>query len=367
MRPAAQWLSFASPKESHQRKGDPTRCVPSLRCGQPAVLGFGGVSLNSRRFASLKQTRAHIRQNLRSSAHPEGNPRDRTSTRAIASLRCARPHLAGASATRCAGWAEQRDGPCGCVAVWLCGCLAVWLFGYPTPCWLRLRRGGCGVSMRVEARMPRYLARRSCLNEAPKARSEFCGAPRNRPDAGRPVAQRRGRRLGVAFSLVTFFLATQKKVTRMPGDSRPPPSTKARGQISARLRQAQPERIGMRPGFDKPRPNRRRHPHQLLRAQPKHRTNPVSLRPSTNPEAQTVFFHGTSRDTCAAATPHASPTPTSALPARRQKTHTTHPLGSSCPRGVLAPCRIRINVHASHPRHRVPLFLHSADDSRISV
>ncbi|MBU0890979.1 MAG: hypothetical protein KKH21_08815, partial [Gammaproteobacteria bacterium] len=27
VRPAAQWLSFASPKESHQRKGDPTRCV----------------------------------------------------------------------------------------------------------------------------------------------------------------------------------------------------------------------------------------------------------------------------------------------------------------------------------------------------
>jgi hypothetical protein len=62
-------LSFASPKESKQRKGDPTCCVPPLRCGQPAVLGSGGVS---RKLASLKQARSLIRLNLRSSAHPEG-------------------------------------------------------------------------------------------------------------------------------------------------------------------------------------------------------------------------------------------------------------------------------------------------------
>ena len=45
MRPTAHSLSFASPKESKQRKGDPTVCVPSLRCGQPAVLEFSGVWL----------------------------------------------------------------------------------------------------------------------------------------------------------------------------------------------------------------------------------------------------------------------------------------------------------------------------------
>lgn len=55
MRPAAQLLSFASPKESNQRKGDPTVCVPSLRFGQPAVLATGGVPLA---LASLRQTRA---------------------------------------------------------------------------------------------------------------------------------------------------------------------------------------------------------------------------------------------------------------------------------------------------------------------
>jgi NADPH:quinone reductase-like Zn-dependent oxidoreductase len=47
--PGGNSLSFASPKESKQRKGDPTCCVPSLRYGQPAVLGSGGVSLNSLR------------------------------------------------------------------------------------------------------------------------------------------------------------------------------------------------------------------------------------------------------------------------------------------------------------------------------
>jgi len=29
---------------------------------------------------------------------------------------------------------------------WPEGILAVWMFGCPPPCWLRLRRGGCGVA-----------------------------------------------------------------------------------------------------------------------------------------------------------------------------------------------------------------------------
>jgi hypothetical protein len=47
VRPAAQSLSFAWPEESNQRKGHPTICVPSLRYGQPAVLGLRGVWRNS--------------------------------------------------------------------------------------------------------------------------------------------------------------------------------------------------------------------------------------------------------------------------------------------------------------------------------
>ena len=45
LRPAAQLLFFASPKESNQKKGDPAVCVPSLRYGQPAVLASSGVLL----------------------------------------------------------------------------------------------------------------------------------------------------------------------------------------------------------------------------------------------------------------------------------------------------------------------------------
>ena len=43
------------------------------------------------------------------------------------------------------------------------------------------------------------------------AQSEFHGAPRNRPDAGCPFAQRRGRRLGVAFLLGTFLWRSKEK------------------------------------------------------------------------------------------------------------------------------------------------------------
>ena len=133
-RPACESLSFASPKESHQRKGDPTARVPSLRYGQPAMLGqrvrrrthcalrapFKQLRQVSTRSACVLR-HTHAPPALRFSARAEGNPK-RTSTRAIASLRCARPRFAGASATRCASWAERSDGPNGC---WLFGCSAV--------------------------------------------------------------------------------------------------------------------------------------------------------------------------------------------------------------------------------------------------
>ena len=86
MRPAAHLLSFASPKESRQRKGDPTGRVPSLRCGQPAMLGHGAALRNSLRACSApleqpQRARArsaailrwpHPPHALRFSARPEG-------------------------------------------------------------------------------------------------------------------------------------------------------------------------------------------------------------------------------------------------------------------------------------------------------
>ena len=50
-----------------------------------------------------------------------------------------------------------------------------------TPCWLRLRRGGCGVSMRVGARMPRELTRRGCPSGARSAKR----VPRRTPQPPR--------------------------------------------------------------------------------------------------------------------------------------------------------------------------------------
>ena len=202
--PAGDSLSFASPKESKPRKSDPAGCVPSLRCGQPAVLSFAGVSLNSRRFASLKQTRALIRQNLRSSAHPEGNPQADIHT----GRRFARPTPPGRKprAMRRLGRAQQWP-------VWLSGCSAA----HPllaAPAAERLR-GGMGAF----ARMLRDLTRRVCPNAAAQQRSELCGAPRKRPAAGLP---RRGRRLQGRLSFGYFSLAKQRTSTS-PAGARPGP------------------------------------------------------------------------------------------------------------------------------------------------
>jgi hypothetical protein len=60
---------FVSPKKPKEKKGDPTVCVPPLRYGQPVVLGPAGVELE---LASLRQSLALFRLDLRSSAHTEG-------------------------------------------------------------------------------------------------------------------------------------------------------------------------------------------------------------------------------------------------------------------------------------------------------
>ena len=67
VRPAAHLLSFASPKESRQRKSDPAGCVPPLRCGQPAVLA-GRVPLPN----SLRSLRS-LRSNNGSESEHEAN------------------------------------------------------------------------------------------------------------------------------------------------------------------------------------------------------------------------------------------------------------------------------------------------------
>jgi hypothetical protein len=105
--------------------------------------------------------------------------------------------------------AERSKGPYGCSAV-------------PplqaAPAAGRLR-GGMGVG----APMLRELTHRSCPSGAAQQRSEFCGAPRNRPAAGLPRSAAKGPQTGGRLFFGDFLLAKQKKVTRTPGDSRPPP------------------------------------------------------------------------------------------------------------------------------------------------
>ena len=114
------FLCFAKEKYPKERR---PHCLRPLRfaTGQPAVLGFGGVSLE---LASLRQSRALIRQTLRSSAHPEGQGEPNIHTGlCFAALRSAptrgRKRHALRRPSRAQRWPE-----------WMSGCLDVWL---PTP------------------------------------------------------------------------------------------------------------------------------------------------------------------------------------------------------------------------------------------
>ena len=137
-------------------------------------------------------------------------PRERTSIRAIAAL----GPVSRAQAPRAA-----QTGPSAAMArvdVRLSKPLLA------APAAGRLRGG-----TRVGSRVLRELTRRGCLNEAATQRSEFHGAPRNRHAAGLPLRTAKGSQTGGRLFFGDFLLAKQKKVTRTPGDSRLPHSTRA--------------------------------------------------------------------------------------------------------------------------------------------
>ncbi|SEF29734.1 hypothetical protein SAMN03159371_04306 [Variovorax sp. NFACC28] len=198
--PAADLLFFASPKKSRQKKGDPTVCVPSLRCGQPAVLDVGGGPQNSLRSNSCGPYPSYVCAPRRSqkgvgdrAGHRCARPSEQPGL-AFASLGHAlRPRNCNgplapfqaqqARSACCALGAEQSDGP-----------------HVSPPLWLR--RGA-----------QRFADQGSQLSE----RSEFCETPRNASTAGCPVAQRRGRRQWGRLSFAYFSLAKQRKVGRPPG------------------------------------------------------------------------------------------------------------------------------------------------------
>ena len=87
----------------------------------------------------------------------------------------------------------------------------VWMsLGFPSGCAWGAQGAGWRECRRTHAL--RELTHRSCLSGAPQARSEFCGAPRDRapqvaPQRSEGVADSR-----VALSLVTFFRRRERKL-----------------------------------------------------------------------------------------------------------------------------------------------------------
>ena len=194
---------FRVAERKEPKKGRP-HCLRPLRfaTGQPAVLGFGGVSLELAPF-HFAQTHASpdppnpallgASRGARGAEHPHGPL-----------LRSAQ--LAQRVALAPARWGRAQRWP-------------VWMFCPPCP-------SGCAEERRVWR-----IRARVCLSDA--QRRELSETPSNPSTAGCPVAKRRGRRQWGRLSFGYFSLAKQRKVPRLPGDSRPPPSTKACGRISA--------------------------------------------------------------------------------------------------------------------------------------
>ena len=152
-------------KKRRQKKATPLSASPALRygatCGARVQRG-----LAQTRFAQTIASPDPLAAALLGAYRGDG---EQTSTRAVAALgptsRAQAPR-AGRSCCR----AERSDGPSGCLDVRL-----------STPCWLRLRRGGCGVSVRVEARMPRELTRRGCPSGARQRKASSTAHPATAP------------------------------------------------------------------------------------------------------------------------------------------------------------------------------------------
>ena len=148
-------------------------------------------------------------------AHPEGNPGSRQPHGPL--LRCAA--LGPVSRAQAPRAAQAR--PSAAMARMDVGCSTV------PPLLAAPAAGRLWGGTRVGARVLRELTRRGCLNEAATQRSEFHGAPRNRHAAGLPLRTAKGSQTGGRLFFGDFLLAKQKKVTRTPGDSRLPHSTRA--------------------------------------------------------------------------------------------------------------------------------------------
>ncbi len=165
--PACNSLFFASPKKSKQKKGDPAVCVPSLRYGQPAVLGPAGVKNNS----PAAQTSF--------CPDPSGPP------------------LLGAYRR---GWGRNTE------------YLKKQGHAMACPCryWIWFPHSDCPVLAGPSSADGGGRSGRSCLSEV--QRSEFCGLQPESSSAGCPKRSVGTQTAGRLF-FGDFLLAKQKKVT----------------------------------------------------------------------------------------------------------------------------------------------------------
>ena len=184
-RPGGRGTFLCFAKEKYPKERRPPVCDPfAERRGKPAACRLRGAPWNSlcaaraARTATASQFTRHGRFDAHAhpaTAPPQAQPagvgsqtsNSRTATRAIAALGpdCA---ARGACARETGPSAAQRsNGPCGCP-----------LPGFPSGCAWGAQGAGWHVCRRTH--MLRELTHRSCSSEAPQARSEFCGAPRDR-------------------------------------------------------------------------------------------------------------------------------------------------------------------------------------------
>jgi hypothetical protein len=188
IRPAADSLSFASPKESKQRKGDPTVCVPPLRCGQPAVLDSGGGPQNSLRSNSCGPDPASI---------------------------CAPRRIQK-------GWGRGRP------SLRSAGCNSNSPTQYQQPIPTTAARSAAGAWWPSEAKA-RSVSQPLCMRRGAQGfadqgsqlseRSEFCETPRNPSTAGCPQRSEGSQTVGSPFFCLRFF--GEAKKSRSPAGARP--------------------------------------------------------------------------------------------------------------------------------------------------
>ncbi len=220
-----RYLFFASPKKSTQKKGDPAARVP-LAGGEGAACDARawGVPQNSLRSSNSAQTAAASQttmrvsfgtrspQALRFSARSEGGGSGLHTGHCFARPdlpRCAWPGQGGCAS--CVGSAQRvTDTRRSCAA-------AAVPDPAPHPCWLRREAQELGW-VRVPKDTRTSLSSSSLLSERSSKNAASSATPTPDPSiAGCPRSPDRangGRRLGVAFSLVTFSWRRKRKLLR---------------------------------------------------------------------------------------------------------------------------------------------------------